>query len=44
MDHVETEPVTASEWTRYSRMFRTELYRGFLAREEDEVPEEEIPF
>ncbi len=44
MDHVETEPVTESEWTRYSRMFRTELYRGFLAREEDEVPEEEIPF
>lgn len=43
MDHVETEPVTESEWTRYSRMFRTELYRGFLAREEDEVPEEEIP-
>lgn len=44
MDHVETEPVTESEWTRYSRMFRTELYRGFLAREEDEVPEEEIAF
>jgi len=44
MDHMETEPVTESEWTRYSRMFRTELYRGFLAREEDEVPEEEIPF
>lgn len=43
MDHVETEPVTESEWTRYSRMFRTELYRGFLAREEDEVAEEEIP-
>jgi len=44
MDHVETEPVTESEWTRYSRMFRTELYRGFVAREEDGVPEEEIPF
>jgi len=44
MDHVETEPATETEWTRYSRMFRTELYRGFLAREEDEVPEEEIPF
>ncbi len=44
MDHVQTEPVTESEWTRYSRMFRTELYRGFLTREEDEVPEEEIPF
>jgi hypothetical protein len=36
--------VTESEWTRYSRMFRTELHVGFLAREEDEVPEEEIPF
>ncbi len=44
MDHVETEPVTESEWTRYSRMFRTELHRGFFAREEDEVSEEEIPF
>jgi len=44
MDHVDTEPVTESEWTRYSRMFGTELYRGFLAREEDEVPEEQIPF
>jgi len=43
-DHMETEPVTESEWTRYSRMFRTELYRGFLPREEDEVPEGEIPF
>ena len=43
VDHVETEPVTESEWTRYSRMFKTELYRGFLAREEDEVAEGEIP-
>ena len=44
MDHVETEPVTETDWTRYSRMFGTELYRGFLAREEDEAPDDEVPF
>jgi len=43
LDVLETEPVSEAEWTRYSKMFRTELYRG-PTEPPEEVDEEEIPF
>jgi len=44
LDVVETEPISDAEWTRYSKMFRTELYRGPMEPPEEVDMEEEIPF
>jgi len=43
LDVIESEPVSEAEWTRYSKMFRTELYRG-PTEPPEEVDEEETPF
>jgi len=43
LDAVESEPVSESGWTGYSKMFGTQLYRGSVEPPE-EVDEEEIPF
>jgi 3'-5' exoribonuclease len=44
LDVIESEPISEAEWTRYSKMFKTELYRGALERPEEVDAEEEFPF
>jgi len=44
LDIVETEPISEAEWTQYSKMFKTELYRGAVERPEEVDAEEELPF
>jgi 3'-5' exoribonuclease len=41
IDAVESEPVSEDGWTRFARMFGTQLYRGSVEPPEDE---EDIPF
>jgi len=43
LDVIESEPVSEAAWTRYYKMFKTELYRG-PTEGPDEVAEEETPF
>ena len=44
LDVIESEPISEAEWTRYSKMFKTELYRGPIEPPEEIDIEEEIPF
>jgi 3'-5' exoribonuclease len=44
LDAVEREPVSEDGWTRFARMFGTQLYRGSGEPPEEVEDEEEIPF
>jgi len=44
LDIIESEPISEAEWTRYSKMLKTELYRGPTQPPEEIDIEEEIPF
>ncbi len=44
LDHVDREPISGGDWTRYSKMLETQLYRPSVQPLEQESDEEEIPF
>jgi len=44
LDVIESEPISEAEWTRYSKMLKTELYRGPMEPPEEIDIEDEIPF
>jgi len=44
LDVLESEPISEAEWTRYSKMLKTELYRGSVQPSDDVDIEDEIPF
>jgi len=44
LDVVESEPISEAEWTRYSKMLKTELYRGPIEAPQEVNLEDEIPF